>query len=207
LENTTETTGTRLGKFLNSQGIAYGQFEKKAGWSHGLAGKVIHKGVSFGVDKLERIFSEFPQLNLMWLITGEGDMLIQPGNHSGTHALTGEQKANGTPSPLPETVDLNITNLTGDEAQRPAKDVANALNPVHLVASLERLLVLIEHNPALPDADKKALLRPLHELRSHLFLSVNQVIASEAKYRAAMDAIKLLAAQLQAETAGSGKKK
>ena len=177
------------------------------GWSNGLAGKVINKGVSFAVDKLEQIFLTFPKLNPTWLITGTEDMLIQPGNQSRGNGITGEQQANGTPSPLPAAVDLNTSPLAGDEAQRPAKDVSNAPNPVHLVASLERLLVLIEHNPALPDADKKALLRPLHELRSQLFLSVNQAIASEAKYRAALDAIKLLAAQLQAEAAGSGRKK
>ena len=207
MANTTETVGVRLGKFLASQGISYGQFEKKVGWSNGLAGKVINKGVSFAVDKLEQIFLTFPQLNPTWLITGTEDMLIQPGNQSRTYAPAGEQKANGIPSPLPEPVDLNTSHLTGDEAQALAKSVANSLNPVHLVASLERLLVLIEHNPALPDADKKALLRPLHELRNHLFLSVNQVIASEAKYRAAMDAIKVLAAQLQGEAGGSKKKK
>ena len=192
----TETVGVRLGKFLVSQGISYGQFEKKTGWSNGLAGKVINKGVSFGVDKLERIFLAFPQLNPTWLITGGEDMIIQSGNQGKAQHI--EKTPDDPTSPLSGTVDLQNMGLPEAEAAALAKDVTNTLNPVRLVASLERLLVLIENHPALPNADKGTILRPLHELRNQLFLSVNQMIASEAKYQAAMDAIKLLAAQSQA---------
>lgn len=199
----TETVGVRLGKFLASQGISYGQFEKKTGWSNGLAGKVINKGVSFGVDKLERIFLAFPQLNPTWLITGGEEMIIKPTHQSHNNTAATVKPADGTTSPLPQVYGLENLGLTEDEAQ----NITTSLNPVELVASLERLLVLIENNTTLPDADKKRIVEPLHELRNHLFHSVNQVIASEAKYRAALDAIKLLAAQLKTESQQSGRKK
>jgi hypothetical protein len=102
---------------------------------------------------------------------------------------------------------LKNAGLPEAEAGALAQDGTATLNPVQGVATLERLLVLVENHPALPDADKAALLRPLHELRTHLFQSVNQVIASEARYRAALDAVQLLAAQLQTEAGPRGKQK
>ncbi len=170
-----------------------------------MTGKVINKGVSFGVDKLDNILSAFPQLNLIWLITGEGDMLLNGA--SPDRAPRKQPNSTDATPPLSGATDLKNPGLPEAEAAALAKDATATLNPVQGVATLERLLVLVENHPALPDADKAALLRPLHELRAHLFQSVNQVIASEARYRAALDAVQLLAAQLQAEAAPRGKQK
>jgi hypothetical protein len=201
LTEVTETVGIRLGKFLASQGISYGQFEKKTGWSNGLAGKVINKGVSFGVDKLERIFLAFPQLNPTWLITGGEEMIIKPADQGRNGTTTFVKPTDGTTSPLPQANALKEFSLAEDELNK----ITSTLNPVELVASLERLFVIIENNTNLPDADKQSIIAPLNELRNRLFLSVNQAIAAEAKYWAAMDAIKLLASQLKTEAGHNDK--
>jgi hypothetical protein len=190
---------------LTSQGISYGQFEKKTGWSHGLAGKVINKGVSFGVEKLERIFSAFPRLNPIWLITGEEEMLWNGA--TGGDTPSHHKNSPDSTSPRVEANDLKDLGFSEDEAKAFVKEITENLNPVHLFSSLERLLVFIEENKVLPDADKQRIVEPLHEFRNHLFLSANQAIASEAKYRAALDAIRLLAFQLKTEAQQPGKKK
>lgn len=50
------------------------------------------------------------------------------------------------------------------DSNRPVENKAN---------SLERLLVFIEENTILPDADKQRIVGPLHEFRNRLFLSAN----------------------------------
>jgi len=84
-----------------------------------------------------------------------------------------------------------------DEAKVFLNNISSKLTSGQFSASLERLIIFIENNPSLSDIDKKKIIRPIFELRSYLLHSVNQVITSEAKYSGALDAVKLLASQLQ----------
>lgn len=195
MANLVETVGVRLGKFLASQDISYRQFEKQAGWSNGLAGKVINKGVSFGVDKLEQIFVAFPQLNPTWLITGLEHMIRQLPNQSQDDAHRTNTAPDSSPIAHVEEHDLKSLGFTEKEAKAFVTNTTGNLSLIHFIASFERLLVFIENSSSIPDGDKKKTVQSLYELRRHLFQSVNQAIVSEAKYSAALDAIKLLAPQ------------
>lgn len=54
--------------------------EEKLGVSNGYITKAFSKKSAMGSDLLERIMKLFPQLNIVWLLTGDGDMILTEGN-------------------------------------------------------------------------------------------------------------------------------
>lgn len=65
-------TKERLLLFIEKTGITIAEFERKCSLSNGYLKKV--KG-SIGSNKIEDIIRAYPQLNRIWLLSGEGDML------------------------------------------------------------------------------------------------------------------------------------
>lgn len=61
----------RILEFLENKDISKREFYLKTGLSNGFLDKVDN----IGSDKMEKILSAYPLLNLYWLVTGEGDML------------------------------------------------------------------------------------------------------------------------------------
>ncbi len=62
---------SRILDFLESQGIKKSTFYQKIGVANGYLDKVKE----LGADKIESIISSYPNLNLSWIITGEGPMI------------------------------------------------------------------------------------------------------------------------------------
>lgn len=54
--------------------------EETIGVSKGYITKAFSKKSAMGSDLLERIMREFPQLNIVWLLTGDGDMILEGEN-------------------------------------------------------------------------------------------------------------------------------
>lgn len=54
--------------------------EEMIGVSSGYITKAFSKKSAMGSDLLERIIKLFPQLNIIWLLTGEGDMILSEDN-------------------------------------------------------------------------------------------------------------------------------
>lgn len=65
------TVKERIKLFLQHLKIGQNSFEAKIGWSNGY----INNTKNISADKLKQVFNEYPQLNLEWLITGEGEMI------------------------------------------------------------------------------------------------------------------------------------
>ncbi len=61
----------RLLLYINSLGITKSEFERKSGLSNGYLNKL--KGY-VGQEKLNCILEAYPDLNRVWLLTGEGEM-------------------------------------------------------------------------------------------------------------------------------------
>lgn len=61
----------RIIEYLEYKGISKYKFYKETGLSNGFLDK---KG-TIGADKCEIIYSKYPDLNLEWLITGQGEKL------------------------------------------------------------------------------------------------------------------------------------
>ena len=62
----------RLMQFYMHKGLTKSRFEKMCGLSNGYIDKLKHAPSG---NKLVNIYLKFPELNRVWLLTGEGDML------------------------------------------------------------------------------------------------------------------------------------
>ena len=67
-----ETIKDRLTTFYKTIGITKREFERRCGFSNGYMDKLKDCPSSI---RLEKILSEFPNINRVWLVTGEGEML------------------------------------------------------------------------------------------------------------------------------------
>lgn len=68
----------RLREYLDFKHIKPGNLDRSIGAGNGYIGKQIKARASIGSDILEKIFDVYPDLSPVWLLTGNGEMLIQP---------------------------------------------------------------------------------------------------------------------------------
>lgn len=66
----------RLRLYIDYKQISFNSFDKAIGASNGYIGKQIKNGASIGGDIIEKISCIYPDLNIEWLVTGRGEMLI-----------------------------------------------------------------------------------------------------------------------------------
>lgn len=66
----------RIKEYIDFKGVTISAFERSIGMSNASFGKSLKSGGSIGCDKLENILKTYPDLNLLWLVTGKGKMLI-----------------------------------------------------------------------------------------------------------------------------------
>ena len=79
----------RLKAFIDHLGTSITAFEAKIGVSKGALAKPIKNGKTVGVEVLEKIFNEYPKVNLEWLVAGAGAMLKE-GNVNSESLTSGE---------------------------------------------------------------------------------------------------------------------
>lgn len=65
-------TKERLKEFINYKNIGRNKFEDSIGVSNGYTST---KSKSLSSDVLEKIHATYPELNINWLVSGEGDMI------------------------------------------------------------------------------------------------------------------------------------
>lgn len=63
----------RLKQAISHHKLSVVDFEKKIGVANGYVNSISK---SVGIDKLNKIIELFPNINLYWLITGEGPMIL-----------------------------------------------------------------------------------------------------------------------------------
>lgn len=96
----------RLIQFLKYMGISQRQFERTIGLGNGYISNLTG---TIGADKLLKIGAEYPQLNLTWLILGEGDMLKdsinQEANGDNNTQIAGNNNNINPPATLDKALD------------------------------------------------------------------------------------------------------
>lgn len=65
----------RIKQYVDAKNISLSSFESQVGFSHAAFSKAIKNGGAIGTDKLENILRCYPELNPLWVVTGEGDMI------------------------------------------------------------------------------------------------------------------------------------
>lgn len=84
-------TINRIIQLLQELNLSARQFDMSIGTANGYTLRMQKNNASVGSDVIERIIKKYPQVNLVWLITGKGDMFI----------------ANKDPKPTPSKADIN----------------------------------------------------------------------------------------------------
>ena len=67
----------RIKLFIESRNISLRSFDESVGMSKGYMSRQIKTKASVGGDVLERIIDKYPELNPIWLLKGEGEMLLE----------------------------------------------------------------------------------------------------------------------------------
>lgn len=119
------TVKERLEFFLKSKKISKTDFGKAVGVSNSFVSSMRK---SLGPDKLQSIAQTYPDLNIEWLLTGEGEMLKTQSNHT---VVTGDVSGNGNQfvagnnnhigvaaNPKPEDVEV----LEAEDVELPLKE-------------------------------------------------------------------------------------
>ena len=65
----------RLMQFIKYAGLSARQFDMSIGAGNGYTLRMIKNHASVGSDVIETVLKTYPQLNVVWLITGEGEMI------------------------------------------------------------------------------------------------------------------------------------
>jgi hypothetical protein len=71
-------TVERLNKYLEVKKIKVAVFERACKVANGYFGKQLRVKGSIGSDILEKVAEVYPDLNIVWLITGKGAMITKP---------------------------------------------------------------------------------------------------------------------------------
>lgn len=71
----------RLQDYLSYSNITAYAFEHSCDLSNGYLGKQLKGKGAVGSDILERIKANYPDLSLVWLVTGRGSMLLSPSKY------------------------------------------------------------------------------------------------------------------------------
>ena len=67
----------RLRQILDYYNINPTAFSQKIGVAEGTVRKILNKNTTIRSDNLEKISQSFTDIDLHWLITGDGDMLLK----------------------------------------------------------------------------------------------------------------------------------
>lgn len=68
----------RIIQLVKALNVSARQFDLTIGTANGYTLRMQKNNASVGSDVIERIIKEYPQVNLVWLITGKGDMFVTP---------------------------------------------------------------------------------------------------------------------------------
>lgn len=71
----------RISKFIENQGISVSAFEKSIHASDGMLRRAIKNGTDIQSKWITAISDNYPKLNIEWLITGKGEMIITSYNN------------------------------------------------------------------------------------------------------------------------------
>ncbi|PCJ97231.1 MAG: hypothetical protein COA50_06225 [Flavobacteriaceae bacterium] len=115
----------RLIQFIEYKELSARQFDLSIGASNGYTLRMKKNNASVGSDVIENIIRKYPQLNLIWLITGEGKMLNAIKEVSDFDNLPQENK-----STIERIIEQKIKERQKEGLQRLVKEVTEEVNKI-----------------------------------------------------------------------------
>lgn len=84
-----KTTVQRIKEFIDFKGMSVRSFEKKVNFSNGAFASQFKNRKNIGSDKIENILQTYPDINPRWLLTGNGQMLLNNENIDSNPEMVG----------------------------------------------------------------------------------------------------------------------
>lgn len=103
----------RIVSYLKAKGIAISTFEKELHLGNTTLSKAYKTGGSIGTDKLEKIISYCEDLSPLWLVTGEGDMLVSSQEQQPAPDPRGSDEENNSQKKEAPEVEVSVVNKAG----------------------------------------------------------------------------------------------
>ncbi|WP_240927867.1 MULTISPECIES: hypothetical protein [Cellulophaga] len=110
-------------QFIKNAGMSARQFDLSIGASNGYTLRMLKNNASIGSDVIENIVATYPKLNLVWLITGEGEMLKSEVNSLNFNQLPKEKQ-----SEIEQIIERKIRERQERELRSLLKDVTDEIN-------------------------------------------------------------------------------
>jgi hypothetical protein len=114
----------RLMQFIQHAGMSARQFDLSIGASNGYTLRMKKNNASIGSDVIENILRIYPQLNVVWLLTGEGNMLKTPAI---AEPLDFEQLPHHKQQEIEQIIEQKIKERQELELKRLLKEVSDEI--------------------------------------------------------------------------------
>jgi len=114
----------RLMQFIQHAGMSARQFDLSIGASNGYTLRMKKNNASIGSDVIENILRIYPQLNVVWLLTGEGNMLKTP---VAAEPLDFEQLPHHKQQEIEQIIEQKIKERQELELKRLLKEVSDEI--------------------------------------------------------------------------------
>ncbi len=96
----------RIKRFIIANSLSLSEFDRSINVANGYIGKQIKTRGSVGSHIIEKIISTYPNLNVLWLMTGKGDMFYAPEISAAKSDTQKEDKRNRS-----DSQDLALINI------------------------------------------------------------------------------------------------
>ncbi len=114
----------RLIQFIQHVGLSARQFDLSIGASNGYTLRMKKNRASIGSDVIENILRIYPQLNVVWLLTGEGSMLKE---NLSSVPLDYDQLPRDKQREIEELIEKKIRQKQREELERLMEEVRSEL--------------------------------------------------------------------------------
>lgn len=138
----------RIALYLKAMAISPHSFEKQINLSNGYYAKQLNHSGSIGSDILVRIHEQYPSLNILWVLTGEGEMILRKEKSSsiakGATKFTTPTTAQ-TPNQVPPASNLNERSMYYDFGSKKLKRLEVDLEMLNIsLRDKEKIIGLYE---------------------------------------------------------------
>lgn len=113
----------RLMQFIKYAGLSARKFDLSIGASNGYTLRMQKNNASVGSDVIENILRIYPQLNVVWLITGQGEMLKTEDGL----IINFDDQARGKQNEIEKIIERKIKEQQEKELKRLLKEVTQEI--------------------------------------------------------------------------------